>query len=405
MTHEGDKQSVVTRSKPEAHRIPKVSGSTAFRIALTGICTIAYFTITETGSNSLIELFNLHGTPEQIALAVLGVLASFTTGALFYLTLQNINFKPTTMKQGLFASLVPLAASPFFTGPLLGSESLGLPIEASITSALLVYGMRFSILWDGAVKAPEQLRIMADALRQSWAQKDWSNIARLSVASLLSIGYAASVSDAVYAAMNMTLSAMSVDSNIIPDIAYTGTLIGCLGTLPFVLYRISEGLDQLTFGQNYRNNPTDRYTAYAFVLSIPSVLGILGGAAEASGQALAQLGDAGVGIRMLSSLGYGLTIGTKAYSNILRKIAGPQQSEPAQPLLVSTADNTNKEVATGHDYYSEDQYSPTSPDRETSGYFNNPHTFQSEVSQRDVYKELYGKRPEEDDTVNRVLDV
>lgn len=403
MTDEGDKDKIVERSKPNARSVPKVSGSTAFRVALTGICTIAYFTITETGSNSLIDLFNLHGGSEQIALAVLGVLASFTTGALFYLTLQNINLKPSTIKQGVFASLVPLAASPFFTGPLLGSESLGLPIEASITSALLVYGMRFSILWDGAVKAPEQLRIMADAFRQSWINKDWPNITRLSLASLLSIGYAASVSDAVYAAMDMTLSAMSVNNDIIPDIAYTGTLIGCVGTLPFVLYRISEGLDQLTCGQNYRNNPTDRYTAYAFMLSIPSVLGILGGAAQASGQALAQLGDTGIAIRMLSALGYGLTIGTKAYSNILRKVAGPQKGEGAQPLLVYTGDDKDEEAAQRN--CSDDHHSPSEPDREMSGYFNNPHTFQSEVSQGDVYKELYGTRPEKDDTVNRVLDV
>lgn len=295
------------------------------RLILTVICIATYFTITQTGSNSLIELFSLHGVAEQIALSFLGLLASLTTGAFFYRMLKTFNFKPKNLKQGILICFVPFSAAPFFTGPLIGSESLGLSLSASIITALMLYAIRVSILLDGALKCPEGLRQMGIAWQKSWQEKDFPNMARLVISCLLSLGYAVSVSDAIYAAIDSSLTLLSITPAVIPILAYTATLIGCLGTLPFVLYWVSRGLDQLTFGHNYNNNTSDRYTLYGLLLSIPSVVGVLGGTTAASGQALAKLGELGLIIRMTSSLGFGLTVFTIAFSTVFRDINEARQ--------------------------------------------------------------------------------
>lgn len=296
----------------------------AFKVSMSIICVAVHFTMTQTGSKSIANKLGFEGVGEKIAFDILGFLASLAVGAFFYRALKTIDLKPKTKTQWGLGTLTPFAAAPAFTGSLLGARSMGLPEPVSITAALTLFTIKSSLTLDGSVKCPDYMSDMYTVLKAAYTDKQYSNLVRLSVSGLLSISFAAGVSDAIYEAFSTALNWTNLSSNFINYFAYTGTAIGCLGTLPFVLYWINRGVDELTSGNVFNDTITDKFTYWSVLLALPTLLLTLGETTEANDHALGRLGTAGTVIRTSSAIGYTMTIMMIGFSSALRDLASFQ---------------------------------------------------------------------------------
>ncbi|GAB4393929.1 MAG: hypothetical protein Tsb005_14260 [Gammaproteobacteria bacterium] len=287
-------------------------------IAIT--CFATYFTVTQTGGAGLEHLFHLPAGPAFIPVLVLGVLASLTATAFYFRAMDEMRLVPRKISEASLLVFTPFAAAPIFTGAYLGAQNLNLPIFLCIINAFILLFIRFSILWDGAIKCPVKLKDIKNSLIKAYEERDVLNFIRLISGSALTVGYSVSLSDSIYAASQIILSWVYIPSKLIPFIAYIASGCGVIGTIPYTLYWLSLGFDMLTNGKNFEGSKTDRYTYIAALMSIPSIIGIFGTTTSASGQVFAKLGIFAMIIRFISSVGYGVAVNTIAFSGITREI-------------------------------------------------------------------------------------
>ncbi len=289
------------------------------RLLLAGTCFITYFSVTQIGGEGIEKLFNLSHDSSFGPILAVGVLASLTAGGFYFRALNGIKLKPQKANEYYLLPFTPFAAAPIFTGAYLGAKTLGLPKSLCIINALISFMIRFSVVWDGAIKCPTKLKDMKCSFNNAYISRNIPNLIRLTAACLLTLGYSVSLSDAIYEASALMLSWAHVSESIILPFAYTTSGLGIVGTIPYILYWLSLGLDMLTNGKNFNDSITDRYTYIAAVMSIPSIIGILGTATSASGEVFAKLGLTAAIIRFITSVSYGIVVNTIAFSGVIRK--------------------------------------------------------------------------------------
>jgi hypothetical protein len=327
--------------------VPAIIGSRFPVWARVGISTVvsaAYFTITKTGKNAITNLFNLSGTATEIVLTGFGVIASITTGVFFYRATKTLDLSVNTIPKKIIVCVTPFAAAPFFTAGYMGSESLGFPLYLTVATAATVFVLREILVIDGAIKCPEKIKIIIDAFKTSISNKDIPNISRLLFSGLLTLGYSISLSDSIYSGTSIISQWLGAKKSIEPYICYPAMALGCLGTLPFVLYWVNLGIDQLTCGKNFKNNNTDKYSYIGLLAALPSVIGILGATTPGTGQALAKLGLFGKVVRVTSSIGFGAAINTIGFSSLFREIASNVNSR--RKIFLENENNTDKNTET-----------------------------------------------------------
>lgn len=290
------------------------------RLFLATTCFATYFTVTQTGGKGIENFFHLSPGSAFVPITILGVLASLTAAAFYFRALDGIQLKPKNLSEYYLLVFTPFAAAPNFTGAYLGAGSLGAPPWVCILDASVSFFIRFSVVWDGAIKCPVKLKEMKQSLVSAYENGDVLNFLRLFVASLMAVGYSLSVSDSIYAAVSIIFSWLGVTSNVIPYVAYAASGLGVVGTFPYILYWMSLGLDMLTNGKNFDSSMTDRYTFIAALMSLPGIVGVLGTASSASGEVFAKLGTTAKVVRFGSSVCYGIAVNTIAFSGIARSI-------------------------------------------------------------------------------------
>ena len=176
---------------------------------------------------------------------------------------------------------------------------------------------------DASVKFPKRLTETYESWKKSVDDRDYYEIARLLTVWISSLGYALCTTDSIYSSAETISHWLSVPDHGVPVIAATAASLGALGTLPLNVYWSHRGLRQLSYGGKMNNeginpDPTDRYTFVGFLLVLPIILGILGGATAASGQAAGRLGITTAIIRVVTSILYACFAGTPGMASLLR---------------------------------------------------------------------------------------
>lgn len=278
-----------------------------------------------------------------------GLIVTFSTyNSLVYTmfthkTLEYLSLNPDTWTKSAFSLLAPFAASAFLTAGASGAKVVGIPNQAAMVIGSALFMFRIVNCIDASVKFPQRLAETYHAWIEARKEHDYSEMLRLSVVWLFSIGYAASTTDAVYNSMLTIAGWLSISSRDAAPFFYIAAILGALGALPLTVYWSHRGLRQLTYGGKtnqhaQHSDPTDLYTYLGLLCVLPSILGTLGGATTSTGHVFAQLGSFAVYTRLFTSIFYALCASTPGMATLLRTVT-PQNW---QFFSNSSAEKTQK---------------------------------------------------------------
>lgn len=281
-----------------------------------------YFAIVVRGGSDLEKLMHINSFALIVTFSAYNslVYTMFT-----YKTLEFLSLKPDSFTKFVFSLLAPFTASAFLTAGTSGAEILGIEKNGALTIGILLFLFRIVNCVDASVKFPQRCidtyKAWVDAQRTS----DYNEMARLLIVWILSIGYAASTTDAVYNSMLTIANWLSISSTKAVPFFYAASVLGALGALPLTVYWSHRGLRQLTYGGKTNENgqtpdPTDIYTYLGLICVLPSILGTLGGATTSTGNVFAKMGEFAIYTRLLTSIFYALCASTPGMATLLRTI-------------------------------------------------------------------------------------
>lgn len=299
---------------------------------------VLYFSIAREGGNNLSKVFHLEGAVAESSLGVASALACVSYGAFFKITLANLSVLPSNLMESVLCSLAPFAASSFFAAGIEGAKSLGISQAVAISIGVVLFILRMVNCIDGSTKFPTRVVEMKTAWDRALTEHDKAELARIIVAGLISIGYAASCTDPIYQSAEIILSLLGLGpSAAVTTCCYMSSLLGALGTLPMVLYWTHRGIIQATCGgrmdqAGVMHDPADRYTVAALPLVIGVTTGALGAATGSLPTVFGCLGGwTDWAVRIPCSAGYAILGGIPGVAAMLR--ACKHQTTANEPSL------------------------------------------------------------------------
>lgn len=316
-----------------------------------------YFAVAAAGGDNVERIFDFHGPTADIMVDVVGGFSSLCYTMFFYKTLESLSIKPKNVLEGGLACLAPLAASSFFTAGLEGAKKLGIQTETALILAILLFILRMVNCVDGSTKFPSRLKEMQEHWNLAWTSKDFKELARLIVTGLVSLGFSAASTDAIYNASMSLLNLFGADQkNYSHFISFAASLLGAVGILPMTLYWTHRGLKQLTFGGKENElgknpDPTDRYTFFSLPIVLTVTLGIIGSATGTSGKIFGSLGMFANIVRVASSTIYAVAAATPGISTLLRGIFTKCGTQVTPEKLVENLTDTTQNESSGSDQY------------------------------------------------------
>ena len=287
----------------------------AIRGLLSCINGALYFFIAALGTFSFVKAIHQDSSSSsgQAAIITLGIGSSLCYTMFCYMTLKGLILKPEGPVAYSLVALAPLAASPFFIAGRDGSQLFSIQEEGAITIGLILFLLRNINMVDGSVKLPKRMEKLWNEWRRclSKPRENKANMARIVVALYTALGYSASATDAIYAAIYFVLSLLTKNTNVLVPLSYTGSVLGATATFPMVLHWCNLGSSLIIGGEQFETgsnpiNPRDLYTIYGGIGSLSIIPGNLGGVTEASGQVFARLGTAAIVIRASTSVLYSI---------------------------------------------------------------------------------------------------
>lgn len=334
-----------------------------------------YFLVAVEGGENIIHLFNVSESNGNKIIYPISVGASLVYTMFTYKTLEAVSLKPDTKIKLALSLLAPFSAVAFLTAGEAGALTLGF----SKTSAYLFGGSLFLLriinCVDASVKFPKRLIETQESWNDAYKDKRYIELARLAIVWLASIGYVLCTTDAIYNSMQIIGTWLGLNARIMHWIGISAGALGAMGTLPLNVYWTHRGLKQLTYGGQLQANgnnpdPTDMYTYIAFLLVLPVMLGILGGATSSTGQMFGQVGTSSNYIRIITSLIYAACAGTPGMATLLRtlrKLTGEclvnrdaNTAEEVLPLVGSDASSERPQLSSTS-FFSPPRSRPTQP--------------------------------------------
>ena len=308
-----------------------------------------YFAIATEGGGNIRALFRLSGHTANVVIFGASVGASLVYTMFTYKTLESLSLKINSVSKCILSLLAPFSAAAFLTAGKDGAELLHFGSTAALSIGISLFGLRMVNCIDASVKFPSRLIETKNAWVSAWRNQDYKEITRLIIIALVSTGYVASTTDAIYSASQIILDWFNVNQNIIQPISYTVSILGAIGTLPLIVYWSHIGLRQLTFGGKTtelgeNSDLTDKYTYIGLLLVLPVMLGILGSATSSTGAVFGQLGTFSQVVRVTTSILYAACAGTPGMATLLRNVSEYLQSmiccNEKKPLLNNIEDET-----------------------------------------------------------------
>ena len=288
-----------------------------------------YFFVADLGSASLkplLENCNIH--MDDNAFKILAYFLSAGASACFtafsYKAFSNLTLIPRHPLSIFLSALAPVASGSFFTACLLGSQSMGASAPVAVSLALTLYFTRTLTMIDGSVKFPDKAKELYHILFESVKNKDFTNLARLSLTLYTAVGFSMASTDNIFSAFNFLLNLCKVPEGAARDLpCYTLASLGAIGLFPMIMYWTYRGILQLTWGgkpdENGINlNPTDKYTWLAALATIPVIFGSLGSVTSVAGKMFGGLGHYGEPIKVTTSMLYSVGGAIPGLSTIFR---------------------------------------------------------------------------------------
>lgn len=350
LPEESGKQTSLSKSHTSFFATKKnhVSVKMAFA-SISLINGILYFAVSKAGGDNVERIFDFQGLGANITMDVISGGSSLCYTMFFYKTLESLSLLPKSVLEGALILLAPLAASSFFTAGMEGTKALGLSSEITLVVACILFILRMVNCADGSAKFPGRLNEMKKEWDIAWTAKNYKELARLIMTGLVSLGYSAASTDAIYNTSIVLLELFGLPkNNTMNYIAFAASILGALGTLPMTLYWTHRGLKQLTFGGRINDegnnpDPTDRYTALSLPVVSTVTLGIIGSATGTNGKVFGTLGLFSNCVRVGSSTIYAIAAATPGISTLFRGMF--KRSTPAEKTDKYHIQHTDEEAA------------------------------------------------------------
>jgi hypothetical protein len=318
------------------HKMKIAAGASLFNGAL-------FFAVFEAGVKNIYQTFKIGGLGADIAMDIVGAGACLCYAMFFYKTLESLSLKPKNILEAILVLLAPFAASSYFSAGKEGAESLSIITQLAITIGVVLFLLRMVNCVDGSTKFTKRLDEVKSSGKKAWVEKNAVELARLTVTSIASLGYAASATDAVYNAS----TALIGTSPAAVGVSYAASALGAIGIFPMTFYWTHRGLKQLTLGGRADENgvitdPTDRYTFAGLPIVATIIIGTVGSATGTSGNVFGKLGLFATCVRLGSSAVYATCGATPGISTLLRGIF-QKAPAPQQAIEVTSEDNEVQE--------------------------------------------------------------
>lgn len=327
------------------NQVPATNTNTRFYLnaAIGGLNGVLYFFIAAAGAGNLKNFFHLENDSAMQAMYGLGAGASLCYGMFSYKTMEGLTLKPTTAVGWTLSALAPIAASSFLTAGIEGATILGIS-GGAIPLGIILFLLRNVNMIDGSVKFQNRVNEVKTSFSQAIEDKDYKEMIRLILTTYFALGYSASTTDSIFSAVNKIATWCDAPASIgLKATAYVFCGLGALGGLPMSFYWIHRGMKQISFGgkqeaDGTNKDPSDIHTLLAAIGTIPVILGILGAATAATGQAFAMLGLFALVVRMSSSIAYAVLGGVPGLSTLSRGVGAKcrlfaSSREEKSPLL------------------------------------------------------------------------
>lgn len=285
-----------------------------------------YFFVAEAGVDNIKNLFKISASDQSLNVLMyfLSAGASLCFATFTYKFLENISLKPKFALSYVLLLLAPIAAATFLIAGIEGASSVGLNTYFAIAIGLSLYAFRVLSMVDTINKFPEKAKELINELIDSVKTKNITMVLRLMITLFTAIGFSASSTDSIYAAINKILIECGLnDEKLLVIAGYFFGAIGALGIFPLTMYWTYRGLNQLTFGGKLNENgslkdPTDIYTVAAAIATVPVILGSLGSVTSANDQMFGELGEFSKITRIVSSITYAMAGGVPGLSTLFR---------------------------------------------------------------------------------------
>jgi hypothetical protein len=295
------------------------------------INTPLYFFVAEAGAKHTPILENF-----PIAIHLMSSWASIDYCLIMFMIYNQIHsLRPQSSLSWLLAILGPIAAFSMLCAAKTGAQGCGLPLPLAWIIGLSILVSRSINMIDGAVRFPDKLAEIKASWSSSLSKRDWAEIARIITTCYATLGYACATTDTIYlAAYDMTQSSA---------VSYLLAPLGAIGILAMALYWTHRGVKQISFGgkpdaKGVNPDPTDRYTALAFMIAFPVFLGALGAATAPEGPLFDQLGLFAKIVRISSSFIYATLSVLPGLSYMLRPtLLSSEQDNETTPLVFKPA--------------------------------------------------------------------
>ncbi len=285
---------------------------------------ILYYAIAMTGSSNIDRIFNLHHSTHWITYLICTG-ASLVYTMFTYQTLISFSCQPSNLIDTLLMVLSLLSASAFFTAGYQGAAMLGFNSSLALPIAFLLFGLRLINCVDASAKFTKRVKLVYQDWCHACSHADYTQQLRICIVILVSIGYTASATDAIFHAMFLLGRWTQATSHAWYNISFVCSVLGAIATFPLIFYWTHRGLEELTTITKIKHRMvtqiTDRYTYLGAICVAPVILGIIGSVTMAHSAIFGSLGLSANLTRVITSIVYALCAGTPGIAAALRSFA------------------------------------------------------------------------------------